>query len=56
MQVKILEAMSSKGLEKKMNEFITENVQWEIIDIQLAAGFGNLVALIRYEENSKSQF
>lgn len=50
MQVKIVEAMSSKGLEKKINDFIYENSRFEIKDIQLAAGFGNLVALISYEE------
>lgn len=50
MKVKIVEAMSTKSVEKKINEFLTENEQLNVIDIQLAAGFGNIVAMIRYEE------
>lgn len=50
MKVKIIEAMSTKALEKKINEFLEENKQLEVLDIELAAGFGNIVAMVRYEE------
>ncbi|WP_176446279.1 hypothetical protein [Lentibacillus sp. CBA3610] len=49
MKVKILDAMTSGGLEKKINRFIEEEYV-TIIDIQIAAGFGSVVAMIQYEE------
>lgn len=52
MQVKILDAMSSNGLEKKINEFLIQNERYTINDIKLAAGFGSVSALIIYEEVS----
>lgn len=50
MKIKILEAMSTKSVENKINEFLSKNKQIEVLDIQLAAGFGNIVAMVRYEE------
>lgn len=50
MKVKIIEAMSTKSVENKINTFLAENEHINVLDIQLAAGFGNIVALVRYEE------
>lgn len=50
MRVKIIEAMSTKSVEDKINEFLSENEELTILDIKLAAGFGNVVAMVRYEE------
>ncbi|WP_193550759.1 hypothetical protein [Salicibibacter kimchii] len=50
MKVKILDAMSAGGLEKKINQFITENEHVEIKNIQITAGFGSTSALIVYEQ------
>ncbi|QQK75564.1 hypothetical protein HUG15_08195 [Salicibibacter cibarius] len=50
MKVKILNAVSAGGLEKKINQFIIENEQVEIKNIQITAGYQNTVALIVYEE------
>lgn len=52
MQVKILDAMTSNGLEKKINEFISQNERYAIKDIKVTAGFGSVTALIIYEEAS----
>lgn len=52
MQVKILDAMTSNGLEKKVNEFLVQNEQYTIKDIKITAGFGNVTALIVYEKVS----
>lgn len=52
MQVKILDAMTSNGLEKKVNEFLSQNERYTIKDIKITAGFGNVTALIIYEEQS----
>lgn len=54
MKVKILDAMTSSGLEKKVNEFLSNNEQYKIKDIKISAGFGNVTALIVYEEYSIS--
>jgi len=40
-----------KSVENKINQFSSENEQINILDIQLAAGFGNIVAMVRYEED-----
>lgn len=52
MKIKILEAMSTKSVEDKINNFLSENEQINVLDIQLAAGFGNIVAMVRYEEKN----
>lgn len=52
MQVKILDAMSSNGLEKKVNDFLNQHERYTIKDIKITAGFGNVTALIIYEEMS----
>jgi len=52
MQVKILDAMTSSGLEKKVNEFLIQHERYTIKDIKISAGFGNVTALIVYEESS----
>ncbi|SDQ77373.1 hypothetical protein [Virgibacillus salinus] len=49
MRVKILDAMTSGRLEDKVNQFINEK-QIKVLNIQITAGFGNVVALIEYEE------
>ncbi|MCG7333323.1 sporulation protein Cse60 [Salinicoccus roseus] len=38
MKVKTLSAMTEKGLDKKVNEFLYENHQLEIIDIKFSYG------------------
>ncbi|SFE04181.1 hypothetical protein SAMN05216238_107170 [Lentibacillus persicus] len=48
MKVKILDAMSTSRLEKKVNNFIAREYP-NVIDIQLSAGFGSYAALIKYE-------
>lgn len=52
MKVRILDAMTSSGLEKKVNEFISQHEQYTIKNIQITAGFGSVTALIIFEEKS----
>ena len=49
MKVKTLSAMTEKGLDKKVNEFLYENHQIEIIDIKFSYG-GTLAVLIIYRD------
>lgn len=42
-------AMSNRGLDKKVNEFLMANPQIEIIRIKFAASFGNIYAAIIYK-------
>lgn len=49
MRIKILDAMSAGGLEKKVNRFI-EREQVDVINIQITSGFGSVAALIQYED------
>lgn len=41
--------MSSSGLERKVNEFLSENMFLKVRSTQVTTGFGNIVALITYE-------
>lgn len=50
MKVKIIDAMSSKKLESKVNEFLEVNPNYVIKDMQIAAGYGSHVVMIQYEE------
>lgn len=49
MKVKILDAMSTSRLEKKVNNLI-ESEHLNVIDIQISAGFGSYAALIKYKD------
>ncbi len=42
-------AMSNRGLDKKVNQFLSENNHIEIIEIKFAASFGNIYAAIIYK-------
>jgi hypothetical protein len=50
MKIKILDALSAKCLEKKVNEFI-ENNNFKIIDMQFSVSFGTFAIMIRYENS-----
>lgn len=49
MKVKTLSAMTEKGMDKKINEFMYENSQSEIIDIKFSAG-STFAVLIIYKD------
>lgn len=49
MKVKTLSAMTEKGLDKKVNEFLYENHQIEIIDIKFSYG-STLAVLVIYRD------
>lgn len=49
MRVKILDAMSSGKLENKVKRFL-ERERVDVINIQISTGFGNVVAMIQYED------
>lgn len=49
MKVKVFAAMSETGLEKKINGFLTENKDIEIIDIKFSSNIGGLNAMIMYK-------
>ncbi|GAB3062476.1 sporulation protein Cse60 [Salinicoccus sesuvii] len=49
MKVKTISAMTEKGLDKKVNEFLYENHQIEIIDIKFSYA-STLAVLIIYRE------
>lgn len=42
-------AMSNRGLDRKVNEFLIGNPHIEIIEIKFAASFGNIYAAIIYK-------
>lgn len=46
MKVKTLSAMTEKGLEKKVNAFLDENHQLEILDIKFSNGSSYAVLVI----------
>ena len=50
MEVKIVDAMTARTLEKKVNKFLNEVTPIEVKDIKVSAGFGTVIALIMYEE------
>ena len=50
MKVKIIDAMGSKKMESKVNEFLENNPNYVIKNMQIAAGYGSYVVMIQYEE------
>lgn len=42
-------AMSNQRLDKKVNEFLMQNSNIEIIEIKFAASFGSIYAAIIYK-------
>ncbi|MCC4721398.1 sporulation protein Cse60 [Salinicoccus sp. RF5] len=46
MKVKTLSAMTEKGLEKKVNGFLDENQELEILDIKFSYGSSYAVLVI----------
>lgn len=41
-------AMSNQGIDKKVNEFIVNHPEYEIIDIKYSVGFTSVNAAILY--------
>ena len=41
-------AMTNKGLDKKVNNFLSDHSDIEVIDIKYAASVGNIYAAILY--------
>lgn len=50
MRVKILDAISVKRLEEKVNEFLEGNPELQLKDMQITSSFGSYTVLIQYEE------
>lgn len=41
-------AMSNRGIDKKVNDFIINHPEFQIIDIKYSVGFGSVNAAILY--------
>jgi hypothetical protein len=48
MRVKVFGAMSEKGLEKKLNDWLEENPV-KVIDIKFSSSSGGVYALVMFE-------